>query len=131
MVKSVWKTSSKGRSSSWIWKRSIIFWQKERLSILFEGWGSRRREGDLWNVGPVFESLASDVAQHRAKAQAVDSFGQEQVQQKFWNQQNLKWKWIEGQWKKRGEREKAGKLQPASPSTLMDQNLLRHESPRI
>ena len=98
---------------------------------MFEGWGSRRREGDLWNVGPVFESLASDVAQHRAKAQAVDSFGEEQVQQKFWNQQNLKWESIEGQSKKREEREQAGKLQPASPSTLIDQNLLRHESPRI
>ena len=100
---------------------------------MFEGWGSRRREGDLWYVGPVFESLASDVAQHRSKAQAVDSFGQEQVQQfwKIWNQQNLKWKWIEGQWKKREEREQAGKLQPASQSTSMDQNLLRHESPRI
>ena len=98
---------------------------------MFEGWGSRRREGDLWYVGPVFESLASDVAQHRAKAQAVDSFGEEQVQQKFWNQQNLKWESIEGQSKKREEREQAGKLQPASPSTLIDQNLLRHESPRI
>ena len=56
---------------------------------MLEGWGSRRGEGDVWNMGPVFESVAGHVAQHRAKTQAVDPFGQEQVEQKHPKKLNL------------------------------------------
>ena len=40
-------------------------------------------------MGPVFESLASHVAQHWAKTQAVDPFGQEQVELMHPKKQNL------------------------------------------
>lgn len=45
----------------------------------------RRWQGDLWNMGPVFESFASHVKEHRAEAQAVDPSGEEQVLLEFFN----------------------------------------------
>ena len=40
---------------------------------------SRRWQGDVWNMGPVFESFTGHVKEHWTEAQAVDPSGEEQV----------------------------------------------------